>query len=113
MCGVDVCVYLSLGDYGGKRGHLTPDWWDDRYSQYGMLTTVTVDSQGVLLNGKRVSDRITLSTLPLTEDDKITFGLRTTPNSRYAGGFNIFGKSFGNYAQDIVMKAYVSAPKND
>jgi len=106
--GVAVCSYLSLGDYGGERGSLTPDWWDDRYSQFGMLTTVAIDGQVLLLNGKRTTDRVTLDDLALSSDDKITLSLATHPSSKFAGGFNIFGKSFGNYTQDIVLKAYLA-----
>ena len=107
VCGIDVATYLSLGDYGGTRGTLTPPWWDNRYSQYGLLTTVTIDKDGTYLNGEKVSTTVCLSTLELEKKDLILFGLRTEQATQYAGGFNIYGKSFGNIEQDIIMRAYV------
>lgn len=106
VCGVDVAVYLSPGDFGGERGKLTPIWWDDRYSQYGLLVTLEIKTDGVYLNGKKANDKINVSTLPLMQSDKLTFSVRTDKTRKYAGGFNIFGKTFGNYAQDILFKAY-------
>lgn len=105
VCGIDVATYLSPGDFGGKRGKLTPIWWDDRYSQYGLLVTLEIKSDGVYLNNTKVNNRIKLSSIPLTESDKLTFSIRTDKSRKYAGGFNIFGKTFGNYAQDILLKA--------
>lgn len=106
VCGIDVATYLSPGDFGGERGKLTPIWWDDRYSQYGLLVTLEIKTDGVYINNKKINDRITLASLPLTDSDKLTFSVRTDKTRKYAGGFNIFGKSFGNFPQDILFKAY-------
>ena len=107
VCGVDVASYLSPGDFGGTRGRLTPEWWDDKYSQYGLLVTLSIDGEGVSLNDEYVRKDLTLRDLPLTQADRITFSLRTDPSLRYAGGFNIYGSRFGNEPQDIVMCATV------
>ncbi len=104
VCGVEVASYLSLGDFGGERGKLNPSWWDSKYSQYGVLTTVGVDEEGVTLNGRRVRSDLTLSDIDLSEGDYITLSLRTDPKSQYASGFNIYGRYFGNEKQDILMK---------
>lgn len=107
VCGIDVAEFLSLGDFGDKRGLLSPAWWDSKYSQYGVLVTVTIDDNGVMLNGERVNHRITLAQLELEHRDKITFSLRTEMNRQYAGGFNIYGRRFGNVEQDIVLRAHI------
>ena len=107
VCGVDLATYLSPGDFGGTRGRLTPAWWESNYSQYGMLVTVAIDAEGVYLNDECVRTDVTLETLPLAEEDRITFSLRTDPSLRYCGGFNIYGSRFGNEPQDIVMRATV------
>ena len=107
VCGVDVATYLSAGDYGDTRGRLTPEWWDNKYSQYGLPVTLLIDWGGVRLNGDYVRTDLTLGDLPLAQSDRITLSLRTDPALRYAGGFNIYGSRFGNEPQDIVMRATV------
>ena len=112
VCGIDVACYLSPGDFGGERGRLTPSWWDDRYSQYGLLVTLLIDHEGVRINGEPVKTSITVDDLPIQKNNRFSFGIRTDPNRKYAGGFNIFGKTYGNFAQDIVMKAYLADHAN-
>lgn len=108
VCGIDVATFLSLGDYGGIRGLLNPEWWDDKYSQYGVLVTVAIDKSGIYLNNEKVRDDINIATLELENHDRILFSFRTKMDSQYAGGFNVYGKTFGNEPQDIVMRAYIS-----
>jgi len=108
---VELGSYLSLGDFGGIRGKLSPAWYDDKYSQYGLLTTVAVDEQGVMINGERVASSPTLHDLNLGSFDKTTLTIKTKESSTFAGGFNIFGKHFGNEPQDIIMRA-TGCPKN-
>ena len=36
-------------------------------------------------------------------EDYIDVRIGNKEDARYIGGFNLFGKSFGNYEQDIVM----------
>lgn len=111
VCGTDVARYVSPADFGGVRGKLNPAWWDDKYSQYGELITVSIDGECVYLNGKKTGGEINLKKLALTDSDKITFSVRTELNSKYAGGFNIYGANFGNEPQDIVMRALIDENK--
>ena len=111
ICGIEVATFLSLGDYGGVRGLLNPDWWDNKYSQNGVLTTIAIDNAGVYVNGKKIRDDITIETLELERQDRILFSFRTDQSSQYAGGFNVYGKTFGNEPQDIVLKAFISDDK--
>ena len=111
--GVEIANYLSPGDFGGIRGERTPIWYDDKYSQYGILTTVAVDEQGVMLNGERIAAYPTLQNLMLSAFDKTTLTIKTKEDSKYAGGFNIFGQHFGNEPQDIIMRAHVSPKSHD
>ena len=39
----------------------------------------------------------------LNEDNKVTFKVESKENAKNKGGFNIFGKNFGDYNQDIEM----------
>jgi len=107
VCGVELATYLSPGDFGDVRGRLSPDWWDNKYSQYGLLVTLMIDRDGVYLNNERVKTDLTLDSLCIEQTDKITLSLRTDLSHQYAGGFNIYGNRFGNEPQDIVLRATV------
>ena len=99
----EICTYTSSGDYGDRRGKLNPDWWQEINTQYGKLVTLTVNNDGVYLNGIKYSEKVNIDGLNLSQGNKISFTLGNKENSEYVGGFNLFGKNFGDYPQDIVM----------
>jgi len=101
---VELCTYTSPGDFGGIRGKLNPDWWGNENTQYGILINVSITDDGTYLNSQKVS-KTTLSDLKLGDGNKILFSIYNKPNAEYWGGFNLFGKSFGNYPQDIILTA--------
>ena len=98
--GVELCTYRSPGDFGGRRGMNNPDWWQDFMTQYGQLVTVSVTADGVTLNNVRVTD-CTLEQLKLDEGDFFELKIGVKENAKAKGGFNLFGKGFGDYKQDI------------
>ena len=49
------------------------------------------------------NDSIKINQLNLNEDNKVTFKVESKENAKNKGGFNIFGKNFGDYNQDIEM----------
>jgi len=100
----EIATYLSLGDYGDRKGLLNPDWWPDHSSQYGKLVTLTVNDLGVTLNGKLMTSKLTIKDLHLAEGNRILFRLGNKPTDAHQGGFNIFGSTFGDYPQDIVLQ---------
>ena len=53
--------------------------------------------------GATVNDSIKINQLNLNEDNKVTFKVESKENAKNKGGFNIFGKNFGDYNQDIEM----------
>lgn len=101
---VELCTYLSTGDYGDRIGRLNPEWWPRTNTQYGKLVSLVVNGKGVMLNGIEVNNKITVEHLKLDKHDsiKISFGNKGT--SMHIGGMNIFGSHFGDYEQDIVLK---------
>lgn len=101
--GVRLGVWRSPGDFGGRRGFLNPDWWNDFNTQYGRLITWRVDHSGTLLDDMRVSD-VTLDDLKLTSRDHIALCIGVTDENGLVGGMNLFGKRFGDYPQGIVMR---------
>ena len=102
--GIDVCTYTSPGDFGGVRGKLNPSWWTNENTQFGNLLDISVRSGGTFMSNEKCSD-IGLKDLNLSDGNKIIFGIKIKPTAKYIGGFNIFGKKFGNYEQDIKMSA--------
>lgn len=100
--GIDLCVYTSPGDFGERRGKITPEWWADTNTQYGLLQTLDVRFDGTYLNEKRVSD-ICIEDLNVSANNVLTFRIAVNDNAKHVGGFNLFGKNFGDYPQDITL----------
>lgn len=102
--GRELCMWTCPGDYGGTRGNLNPDWWDDTNTQFGDLVTVAVNRNGTFLNNARVGET-TIADLALDKTNRLTFSLGNKRDALHMGGFNLFGKTFGNFAQDINLFA--------
>ena len=99
----EVGTWTSPGDMGGKQGQLTPSWWLDRYTQHGFLKTWTVTNEGSFIDGVQISD-VTLSKLGIEPSEPvIAVKIGNKPNCQHPRGFNLFGRKFGNYPQDIVL----------
>lgn len=103
--GVELLTYTCPGDFGGRPGILNPPWWDRNVTQYGELKVITVTESGVFLDGQPISKTPKLSDLQLNASNRILFRLGNKPTAQYIGGFNLFGKEFGDYPQDIVLTA--------
>ncbi|MNO16822.1 Helix-turn-helix domain protein [compost metagenome] len=101
--GVEIGMWTSPGDFGGRRGKLNPGWWWDSSTQYGLLKTWRIDKEKTTLDMEKVSD-VNLSQLNLTQSPKIRLRIGVNPESIHQGGVNLFGRSFGDHAQEIMMK---------
>ena len=101
--GVDVCTWTSPGDFGDKRGVFTPDWWKLKGSQYGKLKNFRITDDGSFVDGLRISD-ISLADLKLEEHHSIRLRIGVRDDAAHPGGINIFGRGFGNYDQDILLR---------
>ncbi|WP_426348221.1 ArsR/SmtB family transcription factor [Alloiococcus sp. CFN-8] len=98
LCGSWRCP----GDFGARRGRLNPSWWENGCTQYGLLTTIAVTEKNTLINNKE-SSTLSLSDLSIGTKDFITVRIGNMEDAKYIGGFNLFGKNFGDYEQDINM----------
>ena len=98
--GVTVGVWTSLADFGGRRGLLTPAWWSEHNSQYGLLKVWQVGRSGSLVDGMEVS-KTKIEDLNIHDSSSIKVRLGVEENAKNRGGINIFGSAFGNYPQDI------------
>jgi predicted transcriptional regulator len=101
----EIGVWTSPGDFGGERGVLTPLWWEEWNSQYGLLKSWRVDQAGTWIDGVRLSD-VTINELELGELPfmRLRFGVKD--DAQNIGGMNLFGRTFGNYPQDIMMQLH-------
>jgi predicted transcriptional regulator len=101
--GCELGTWTSPGDFGGKRGVLTPEWWATDGSQFGLLKTWSVNHVESAIDGQHLSG-ITLADLAIDATPAITVRIGIKPDARHKGGMNLFGKQFGNYPQDIVLR---------
>jgi predicted transcriptional regulator len=100
---VEIGIWTSPGDFGDKRGKLTPQWWKLEGSQYGLLKHWIVTDEGSFVDGVRISDiRLKDLDIPAHHSIRVRIGVKDT--AEHMGGLNIFGKGFGNYDQDIVLR---------
>lgn len=109
---VEIGTWTSFGGYGENRGRLTPAWWWDTRTQYGMLKVWSVDNEGSCVDGSPVS-AATLSQLGLCHHAPIKVRIGLKPDATNTGGFNLFGKRFGNYEQDLIMRLHYLDQRNE
>ena len=101
--GKDVGTWMSPGDFGDKRGVYTPDWWKLKGSQYGKLKGFRVNNAGTYVDGVKISP-VSLKDLDVANHHSIRLRIGVKDKAKHPGGVNIFGRGFGNYDQDIVLR---------
>ena len=100
--GVDCGTWRCPSDYGSRRGLLNPEWWSNGCTQYGKLMTIEVNERNCIVNSSQRYP-VTLRDLNLRAGEPITVRIGNKPDAEFPGGFNIFGRKFGDYAQDIIL----------
>lgn len=100
--GKECATWLCNGDYGERKGLNNPAYWPNGRTQYGELVTFEVTRDGTYVNKKK-NGSVTVDDLKLMDDHKITVRIGNKKDAKHAGGFNLFGKKFGDYSQDIIM----------
>ena len=93
-------VWTSPGDFGDVRGMFTPDWWPPNWNQYGLLKLLVINRKGTYIDGLKISD-VTTNSLQLDYNSHIRFRIAVEEDAAHIGGLTLFGKTFGNYDQDI------------
>jgi len=99
----DVATWTSPGDFGDQRGVFTPSWWKLKGSQYGKLKSFRVTPSGTYVDGMKVSP-VSIKDLDLDKHHSIRLRIGVKADARHPGGINIFGRGFGNYDQDIILR---------
>ena len=69
----------------------------------GCLKTWKVTDQGSYIDGEK-SGELRLSDLNLADWDHYSIRIGVKDDADFVGGFNLFGRSFGNYEQDVVLR---------
>lgn len=101
--GIEVGCWTSPADFGGKRGLLTPDWWETKDSQYGELKVWSVTQNGTYMDGKPISS-VRVQDLRLNEQPFIDVRIGVKSDAANIGGLNLFGEHFGNTPQPLLLK---------
>ncbi len=104
---VEIGTWTSPADFGNDRGTLNPNWWVDWNSQYGLLKMWRIAQNGSFIDGNRVSE-VTLADLRLSTNAYIAMRVGIKADAHHIGGINLFGREFGNYPQDIIMRANIT-----
>lgn len=101
--GCEITTFCSPGDFGARRGRLTPLTWPNGRTQYGLLKTFAVRDDGVYVDHELVNSKVTLEDLNMEEYPYISLLIEVKEDAQNIGGVNLFGEKFGDYPQGIVM----------
>jgi predicted transcriptional regulator len=96
--------WTSPGDFGDRKGRLTPDWWPPDVNQYGMLKVLRINSNGTFVDGQRISE-LKIDDVDWSSDSW-SFRMTAEDTGHSRGGLTLFGRGFGNYDQDLLFRVY-------
>ncbi|MCR5747191.1 MAG: winged helix-turn-helix transcriptional regulator [Lachnospiraceae bacterium] len=100
---VRIGSWTSPGDFGDVKGVFTPEWWYPNWNQYGLLKLLVINKRGTFIDGLKISD-VNIKEFGLDYRSNIRFKFEVPDDADNIGGLTIFGKSFGNYRQDINVR---------
>ncbi len=102
---MEVGTWTAAGDFGGRRGRLNPPWWSDHGTQFGALKVFSVTEEGSFVDGLPASG-VTIRQTMVVPHQPVTVRIGVKPDALHRGGFNLFGRSFGNYQQDLILRLH-------
>ena len=95
--------WTSPADFGAAQGVYNPNWWFRHWNQYGLYKLLSVNRSGTFVDGIKISD-VRIGELGIAPGASVTFRLSVPETAKNVGGLTIFGRSFGNYHQDIKIR---------
>lgn len=101
--GIEIGTWMSPGDFGGTRGKLNPGWWPEGHTQFGVVKSWITDEIGSKVDGVPVSDT-RLSDLGVGYQSQVVVRIGNKPTAAHVGGINLFGRHFGNYPHDLILR---------
>lgn len=105
--------WVSPGDYGARKGFISPLWWPEVLNQYGLLKTLIINSDGTFIDGGSQISETTIEDLNIDYSSTITFRFEVPKDTPNCGGLTLFGEDFGDHNQAIRVKTfYTEGEKN-
>lgn len=104
--GIPLGVWVSPGDYGDRRGHISPAWWPECLNQYGLLKTLIINESGTYMDGGQRLSGLTIEQLNIDYNSLLSFRIEVPEDTANCGGCTLFGEQFGDYNQAIRVKAF-------
>ncbi len=98
--------WISPGDFGQRRGMLCPNWWPSGLNQYGLLKTLIINGAGTFMDGSHKLSDVTIDDLSIDYNSTINLTFSVPSDTTNCGGLTLFGESFGDYSQNIVVKCF-------
>lgn len=102
----EVGTWTVPGNFSDVRGKLTPSWWPDNNSQYGLMKTLRINNTQTNIDGEKISG-FNINDIDF-DNHFITLRLAVKNESENVGGLTLYGSSFGNHPQDICCSVYYS-----
>lgn len=100
---MELGFWTSPGDFGEVRGAFNPSWWPPQLNQYGLLKLLRINDNGSFIDGFKISD-IAINNINLTYKSDISLKIAVPHNAKNKNGLTLYGKSFGNYNQDLLAR---------
>jgi len=98
--------WISPGDYGARRGIISPYWWPELLNQYGLLKSLIINGNGTFIDGTLRISKTTIEDLHIDHNSTIDFTFSVPQDTTNCGGLTLFGDNFGDYSQAIRVRAY-------
>lgn len=111
--GTPLGMWVSPGDFGSRKGFVTPQWWPELLNQYGLLKTLIINSNGTFIDGGNQISTVTIDDLKIDYSSSIIFRFEVPKETANCGGFTLFGEDFGDHNQAIRVKAFYEETNND
>ena len=99
----EIGTWTCPGDMGGRRGQFSPEYWPDSSTQYGFLLNWQIEPGRSSLNNEFIS-YANLSKIDFKKYPYLSIRIGVKKDAKHCGGMNLFGKDFGDYQQDIIVR---------
>ncbi|MGL5955586.1 MAG: ArsR/SmtB family transcription factor [Brevinema sp.] len=97
--GKKAILYHSPGDFGTRRGKITPEVWGYGSTQYGLLKTFSFTEDGAFIDEYFIENSPRLEEFQLDQGMYISLLIEAS----YPGGVNLFGNLYGDHPQHLIM----------
>lgn len=106
---IEIGTWTSPADFGGTPARFQPSWWTSDQTTYGVLQDWQVTAEGTTLNGESFSP-VKIGDIDLPDRTHLSLRLGVKLDAVNVGGLNLFGRKFGNYPQDLLMRLHYEFP---